>query len=159
MITRELLREVEIFKGLSDEQIEKLLPLARAETFRKGDAIFRERDPASKIYIVLSGVVEVGRTMRPEGRFLRLARLERGQMLGELALFDDAPRSSGAVAALVPETRVGSWEIQALHALFEQDPALANRVLRSLVKRLAHRLRATAEGLMALLKAFDGSRE
>ncbi len=156
MITREFLREVEIFRGLSDEQADKLLKLAREEVFRKGDVVFRERDPGTKIYIVLAGVVEICKTGRGgDAKSLRLTRLERGEIFGELLLFDDAPRSATAQAAVSPETRVAAWEIPALRALFDQDAALSNRVLRAIVGKLSQRLRATSDAVMTLLRTLD----
>ncbi len=155
MITHEFLREVHIFKGLTDEQAGRILNLAKLETFKKGETIFRERDPGKKVYAVVSGVVEVGRSGRTDGKFLRLARLERGELLGELVLFEEAPRSATAVAVLVPETRLAAWEIAALRAMLEQDPVLANRVLRSLTVKLAQRLRATSDAMLALLRMMD----
>lgn len=157
MITREFLREVEIFRGLTDEQTAKLLTLAREETFKKGDAIFREREPGGKVYAVLSGVVEIGRTTKADGRFLRLTRLERGEVFGELVLIDDEPRSATAMAAVCPETHVAVWDTSALRTLLDQDAALANRLLRALVGKLAQRLRVTSDAVMTLLRTLDYS--
>lgn len=155
MITKEFLKDVEIFKALPDDQRAKLAGLARAETFKKGDAIFRERESGGKVFVVMSGVVEVGRFGRADGRFTRLARLERGEIFGELALVEDAPHSASAIAAVCPETRVGVWETSALRTLLAEDAPLANAVLRALVVKLSHRLRGASEAVLTLLRTLD----
>ncbi len=155
MMTKEFLREVEIFKALSDDQRAKLAGLARAETFKKGDVIFREREPGGRLYVVISGVVDIGRAACGDGRFVRLTRLERGEVFGELALVEDSPHSATAVAGVCPETRVGVWETTTLRTLLSEDPALANVVLRALVGKLSKRLRSASEAVLTLLRTLD----
>jgi CRP-like cAMP-binding protein len=133
MITLELLRDVELFRDLAPAELAKILPLAREETYRKDDVVFRERDAADKLYVVLSGVVEIGRAGR-DARPVRLVRLERGEAFGEMGLFDGGARSATAVAALVPETRVASFAAAA--------------------RKLSMRLRATGDALFSVLRTL-----
>lgn len=151
VISAETLREVDLFRGLTPEELAAVLALAREEVLKKDQLLFRERDPGDKLYVVLSGVIEIGRASA-DGRRVRLVRLERGEVFGELPMFDEGIRSASATAVIVPETHVAAWSFADLSALFDRNPALACKVMRSLSKKLSVRLRATTDGLFALLK-------
>ena len=67
------------------------------KTFYKDDYIFREGDPAYAAYLIRAGQVHIIRFRDDEE--VVLATLGKGQLFGELALIDSAPRSADAVAA------------------------------------------------------------
>jgi CRP/FNR family transcriptional regulator, cyclic AMP receptor protein len=106
--------------------------LASAETpvrsFKAGETIFAEGDPAQEFYVVQRGRVEI----RQSGRVLDT--VAEKSIFGEMALIDHAPRAASAVAAtdvdLVP---VG--ERQFLF-LVSQTPHFALNVMRVLARRL-----------------------
>ena len=83
-----------------------------------------------------------------------LARLERGDILGEVSAFDGAPRTATASAAVTPETRVAVWDMEDFHAFMAARPAVAADILRRLVKTLGDRLRRTSEAVQVLLRAL-----
>jgi len=151
MLSADSFRDVDLFRGFGPAELELLVPIAKEELLKKDQTLFRERDPGDRLFVVLSGVVEIGRTSGGERR-IRLARLERGEMFGELSMFDEGPRSASATAAIVPETRVVSWSFADLNALFEKHPAVGLKVMRTLSRKLSVRLRATTDGLYALLR-------
>lgn len=150
MISRDFLRSVELFAALQDADAEALAALAKEEVFRKGQPVFRERDPGGKIYVVLSGVVEVTKSS-PGVRAHPVARLERGEVLGEMAAFDGGPRSAAATAAVVPETRLASWDQEDFHGFLSSRPQAATLVLGALLRKMSRRLRATSEAVQTLL--------
>lgn len=101
---------------------------ATAREFRAGDVIFSQGDPATELFVIQSGQVEI----RLGNRLLETVP-ERG-IFGEMALADNSPRSATAVAAtdvkLVP---VG--EKQFLF-LLGHTPFFALNVMRVLARRL-----------------------
>jgi glutaminase len=153
MTARPFIRDVELFRDLTDAQVARLADSARAETARKGEVIYRDGDPADRLYAIHSGVVEIGRTGRG-GRFVRLARLERGEAFGALGLLDGGTRVGTALAAVVPETRLVSWDAAALEKIIAEDPALGQILLRVIAARLAGRLRAASDAVFTLLQAL-----
>ena len=93
-----------------------------SRTFNAGDVIFKEGDDAkSEAFLVHEGKVEVRKNLGGKDTLLRV--LGKGELLGELALFRNAPRSASAVAAeavtllLIPANR--------LEAMVRTNPALA----------------------------------
>jgi CRP-like cAMP-binding protein len=102
-------------------------------TFKPGEYIFREGDDArGEAYMVHEGRVEVRRKFGEEERVLRV--LGQGDLLGDLALFRNAPRSASAVAAdpvtliLIPSNR--------LEHLVRSNPTLAMALIKQLASRM-----------------------
>ncbi len=157
MITRDFLKSVEIFAALSPEDAEALAAVGREEVYKKGQAVFREREAAEKLYVVVSGVVEVTKAAPGDARVHRLARLERGEVLGEISTFDRGPRSATASAALVPETRLVSWTIADFQAFLSKHPQAAATIMTALLRKMGQRLRQASEGIHTLLRALEGS--
>ncbi len=78
---------------------EQSAPARRLEqkTFEKGDVIFQEGDAGDMAYIIDSGNVDILKEM--QGETVSLARLQPGEIFGEMALVDESPRMASAVAA------------------------------------------------------------
>ena len=153
MITREFLKSVELFSGLSPVDADALASLAQEEVFQKGQTVFRERDPGGKLYLVVSGVVEISKAASGAGP-LTLARLGRGEVLGEIAAFDGGPRSATAVAGVVAETRLASWDVAAFHRFVAARPQAGLLLLTGLLRKLGARLRQTSEAVQTLVRAL-----
>ena len=117
--------------------------------FKPGEFIFREGDDAKgQAFMVQDGKVEIRRHFGDEDRVLRV--LGKGDLLGDLALFRNAPRSANAVAAepvtllLIPSDR--------LEHLVRSNPALAIAIIKQLATRMLEaedRARAAEERLRA----------
>ncbi len=103
--------------------------------FKQGEVIFHEGDPASVLYVIKSGRVDV-----TSGNRL-LATLTENGIFGEMALIDKEPRSATVTAATDVEI-VAVDERQFLF-LVSQTPFFALKVMRSLV----HRLRVANKGV------------
>ena len=157
MITRDFLKSVEIFAALSDEDLGALAAIGAEEVYKKGQPIFREREPAEKLFVVVSGVVEVVKSAPGDARIHRLARLERGEILGEISAFDRGPRSATAVAAVVPETRLLAFALAEFQAYLAKRPQAAIPIQAALLRKMGQRLRQASEGIHTLLRALEGS--
>ena len=103
------------------------------KTFKPGEMIFREGDDAKgEAFMVHEGKVEIRRQFGGEDRVLRV--IGKGDLLGDLALFRNAPRSANAVAAdavtlmVIPSNR--------LEHLVRSNPALALALIKQLASRM-----------------------
>jgi CRP/FNR family transcriptional regulator, cyclic AMP receptor protein len=101
---------------------------APIRSFKAGEVIFRQGDPADELYIVKSGKVEI----RLGNRLLDT--LPELSIFGEMALIDHSPRSATAVAA-TDATVVPVSEKQFLF-LVSRTPHFALNVMRVLAQRL-----------------------
>lgn len=102
--------------------------------FNQGQVIFREGQEGSYACIVNSGEVDVFKEV--EGKPVRLARLGRGAVFGEMALIGDEKRTASVVAATFTEVVV--LERQRFRHTLESSNPLVQSVIRGLVERLAH---------------------
>jgi CRP/FNR family transcriptional regulator, cyclic AMP receptor protein len=101
---------------------------APSRSYKAGEVIFREGDPAEELFIIKSGKVEI----RLGNRLLDT--LPELSIFGEMALIDHGPRSATAVA-LTDATIVPVGEKQFLF-LVSRTPHFALNVMRVLVQRL-----------------------
>ena len=129
----------ELFAGVPAEDVQRVLGVARRRTFRRGEIVFHEADPADSLHLVVSGRFAVRRTT-PLGEDALLAVRGPGEAFGELALVSpDADRSATVYALESAETMcVRRGEFDRLRAV---HPA----VDRVLVTLLAHELRRMNE--------------
>jgi len=104
-------------------------------TFNPGDVIFREGDDAKgEAFMVHVGKVEIKKLIAGEERLIN--SIGKGSLLGEFALFRNAPRSATAIAAepltliVIPSNR--------LDHMVRSNPALASAIIKDLANRMLH---------------------
>lgn len=146
MSVAELLRRIELFAGLTSEQIERIAALGREVIYNAGDVIIHEGDPSNELYIICSGMVEVGVAsgMIPdipgEPRLSSLVHLGQGQMFGEMALVDQGARSA-TVRCIEDGTTLYVIPHQDFWALCEGDHHIGFIVMRNIAADLSFKLR------------------
>ena len=108
-------------------------------SFAKGDVIFEESRDADAAFLITKGEVEIRTGTRSDAPRV-VAKLEKGTIVGEMALFDNSPRTGAAVAAgPVEAIRISRDAFRA--RLEGMDP-----VMRSIVLMMVKRTRQlTAE--------------
>ncbi|MFZ5443142.1 MAG: cyclic nucleotide-binding domain-containing protein [Myxococcota bacterium] len=124
------LRSVPVFRNLSPEDLMKLAEIATAATYAEGQVIFRKGDPGDVLCVMVSGRVEI----RNDGRVI--ATQQANDFFGELALFDQEPRSADAVC--VADTVLLEIGGADLEALMERRPEISREIIRVLARRLRH---------------------
>ncbi|MEM8699355.1 MAG: Crp/Fnr family transcriptional regulator [Pseudomonadota bacterium] len=129
----DLLGGAEIFEGFSGQALADLAELGRRRTIERGVHLFTLGDPGDALYGVLGGRVLLTR-VTSEGKEIALAAMERGDIFGELALIDGAPRSTDAVMAEAGEIYV--LERRIFQSALRQQPDMALALLSVLSKRL-----------------------
>lgn len=98
---KSLLEAVPPFSDFSPEELEDVLRRVQRRTYRANDTIFREGDPPTFVYYVLSG--EVILTLTSEDRRISIGKFGAGRLLGIQTIFDDGPQFLSA-AAMTPVT-------------------------------------------------------
>lgn len=141
-----IVRSAPLFAALDDDGKQAVLDSMTQEDYHRGSTVFREGDQGDRLFIISSGKVKVGHASG-DGRENLLAVLGPGETLGELSLFDPAPRNATATA--VAETTLYSLTQQDLYRVLAQRPEVARHLLAS----LARRLRKTNDALADLVFA------
>ena len=97
------LAAIPFFGGLDPEALERLAASMRSRRFRRGEVIFHIGDPGDALFVIVSGEVKISLPSETGDEAI-LATLRPGDVFGELALLDGAPRSASASALMPTET-------------------------------------------------------
>ena len=138
------------FGPLGPREIENLEEQAQWVTVRRGEALFRQGDPADGWYIVMSGRLQILR--RDElGDLKTLGEIGRGDSVGELSLLSGEPRVATPYA--LRDTELVRFSSESFHALIDRYPQALKTLTRTLIQKsivAPHALRPEA-GEHALL--------
>jgi len=134
----ELVKQIPLFKSLSEEDIADLSTSIRLLSLKQGQALFHKGDEGTALYIVKSGTIKIVLPSRI-GDEIIVTIFSEGDFFGEMALLDGEPRSSDAIA-------IESSEVFVLKRndflLFLQSNINA---IESILSLLSRRLRSTDE--------------
>jgi CRP/FNR family cyclic AMP-dependent transcriptional regulator len=128
-----------LLAGVPDEDVRQVLSIARRRTFKRGEVVFHEADPADSLHLVVSGRFAIHRTTSLGEEALLVVRTP-GEAFGELALVSAESRRSATVYALEP-----AETMCVLRRDFDRLRSSHPSVDRILVSLLAHELRRTDE--------------
>lgn len=144
----QFIRSIPLFALIEPGDMGEVLRLFRPAELSVGEVLFREGEPGKAMYVLGEGAeVSVLTTAvgRPEPVVVAHGRC--GDVIGEMALVDDGPRSGSAVV-----TRAGHAHVvdaQEFHAMRGTFVPAAFKILRKISLDLCLRLRATNERIVA----------
>jgi CRP/FNR family transcriptional regulator, cyclic AMP receptor protein len=137
------LAKVGLFEHLNPKFIKGLASIATERTFKAGEYLMRQGESGIGLFIILSGKVRVEKS-DSSGKSVEIAANGPGDILGEMAVFDGAPRSASVAADGETTCLVlASWEF---NAFLKAHPEAALELLPIVVKRF----RETNDALIGL---------
>lgn len=133
------LASASLFAGLTGEALDAIRPLMRPRSFAAQEPLCRAGEPGESLFIIARGLAHV---LFGEGEEQQvIARLRRGDVVGEMSLLSGEPRSA-TVLAVVP-TEVLELDRATFSALLAAHPVMLDNLVRLLRERLmASNLRA-----------------
>ncbi len=135
MIKVSALRAVPLFVELGDADLERLAQRSTVVALDPDDQLFAEGELGDTAFVIVKGSVEI--TKRSGDRDVHLATRMAGEVIGEMALLQDAPRSATARA-------VGETELIAIpRAEIDELLATSSEAVRALFKVLLERWQST----------------
>ncbi len=140
----EHLRRVEIFGGLTDEDMLQLASLCRVQKMGANQAVFNEGDDGDELIIIIEGCVRVSLITRSAQGSMTpstINMLYKGQSFGEMVLLGGATRSA-TVTCVDPCTLLIIRE-RDFASLCERNPRIGYRVMRNMASDLAYKLRSS----------------
>jgi CRP-like cAMP-binding protein len=137
-ITPGMLRRVKALADLSDDQLERFIEFMEPQTVRQWTQIVKQGDIDDSMYLVLDGELRV--RLMIGGKETILATLAAGECFGEIALFDQGPRSADVLAN--KDSVVLKVSSEAFDKLRREAPELCAPILFAISKTLAARIRA-----------------
>jgi signal transduction histidine kinase len=138
--TYRVIRQVPVFAELSDAEAEQLWLASKRQTVAPGELLIKEGAPGGSLYIILNGSLEV--TKRDGDHEITLATRRECDVLGEMSLLEDTPRTASVRATETSELLVVDRD--AFRQLLARHPDAAATLLRT----VAGRLRSTESSLV-----------
>jgi CRP/FNR family cyclic AMP-dependent transcriptional regulator len=137
--------EWRLLHGVPEEEVRRLLEVARRRTFRRGEVVFHRDDPADSMHLIVKGRFAV-RVMTPLGEQATIAIRGPGEGFGEMALVGRGGRRSATVEALVEAETFCVYEAE-FQRLRREHPGV-NELLEGF---LANEVRVLNERLLEAL--------
>jgi CRP-like cAMP-binding protein len=129
-----LLRELDLFEGLSDADIEAIGHATTMTRCQRGYMVLSPDDPPDRVHILKRGRVRVYR-VTPDGKQLTLDIYEKGTILGDMAFLGQA-RVPEAYAETLGEAVICTITPDELRRLIERYPAIGVNIISHLSRRL-----------------------
>ena len=143
MDKEQALSKVPIFENLNPKYVKGIAGIATERTFKPGEYLMKQGESGIGLFVILSGKVRIEKN-DASGKSVEIAENGPGEIMGEMAVFDGAPRSASVVA--VQETTclvLASWEF---NSFLKTYPEAALELLPIIVRRF----RETNDALIGL---------
>ena len=122
-----------VMSVLSDEELERLIPLLTERTFRSRQMLFQAGDPAERVYLLLKGRVKIYQVAE-NGKEIILDVVGKGGVVGDMAIVEDGERI--ACAAAIDDTVAVSISWEDFSHLMQQSPKLGFAMMELMARRL-----------------------
>ena len=103
-----------------------------AVTFQKNEIIFCEYEPGDTFYLIQSGRVGIVKIMDDIEKTIDV--LQPGEIFGEMAILEEAPRSATAVA--MDAVKALEFTRENFEILMQGNPQIAVKLLKLFTKRI-----------------------
>jgi len=126
------LARVALFKDLPRRDLQALAASARERKYGAGETLIRQGDTGAGLFILVDGKVRV--FQQAEGGERDLGVYGAGDVLGEMALLDDQPRTA-SIVAMEPTTAllIPIWDFR---VTLKENPEISIQLLAVLSQRL-----------------------
>ncbi len=144
------LSEMDILAEFSEEEIRILNGMVYRETYRQGEVIIKQGDRNRDLFLLTCGTVSAKLSIRNKGHGRRLNSINSGVSFGEIAMFDNKPRSVDVVAD--EDVKIYRLPYAQFRVLQEQEPLIANKLVMNMALILSTRLRSSTQEIAELLE-------
>ena len=140
------LKTVKLFESMTPEQLKILTNISEEMTFKAGEELFQEGDPADFLYVIVDGEIDIVKNHGDPDQ-VRLAVLGEKKSFGEMALFGSEGRSASAVASA--DSTFLAMRKEHLLLLIRENPAISTTIVFQLANiiRDNNRQQSMLEGL------------
>lgn len=146
------MRSVPFFRGLSNEQLQRLAVISTANYYKKEQKILCEGEISKRLHIILEGNVKVYKTQELIGK------LQKFDSLGEMSLALQQHKHT-ATAIAVSNVKTIAFEYKDLKDLSEVRPDIALVIYKNLTTGLAEKLDNMNNDLLRLKQGENSCKE
>ena len=133
--TTDQLKKIDWFDDLPDKMLEALSQSVYKRKLDPNEYLFHKGDKGDSLFVINAGLVKVV-TEDAQGSEVVLNQVGTGEIIGEMALLDNEPRSAGVVA--LNDTEVLELKRDDFMKVLKQQPDLALSVIRNFSARLRY---------------------
>jgi len=146
----EVLRNVELFEGASDDLLSQVAEIAEEKIFSLGEMIFEEGEKAKWVYFLLAGKVRISIDLTSKPTYITVAMIDEPNLtFGWSGIV--APYRYTATATCEVETRVLAIPGIKFEEILEQSPECGCSVMKKLTELISSRLRNSRMTLLRTL--------
>ncbi|HEX2965442.1 MAG TPA: cyclic nucleotide-binding domain-containing protein, partial [Syntrophorhabdaceae bacterium] len=142
------LKNTELFKALSNEDLEKLSNKLKERVYPLNTAIVREGASGDAMFIIKNGKVEIRKKEQMLGVDITIATLGNGACFGEMALLTGKPRSATVMA--VGATEVFVLEKRDFDLLLMEHPTMSLALNKIVAERIEEMNTQKSMGVVSL---------
>ncbi|MGO4888446.1 Crp/Fnr family transcriptional regulator [Anaerobacillus sp. MEB173] len=135
MLVKDIVGQIPLFKGLSEDTTMALNDIVKVKTVRKGEVLFQDYDKASAIFFINKGKVRLSKCTS-DGKEITLGIRMSGQMFAEVALFAKSEMTYPATATILEQGSVSYIQNEDLEKFISNRPDLAMEIFRVMADRL-----------------------
>jgi signal transduction histidine kinase len=133
-MSTEFLQRLPLFAGLSEGDLSWLEERSETVDIHPGELLMAEGSPGDALYIVLDGEFEISKHSGQQE--VVIARRGSGEVIGEMSLLEEVPRSASVRA--LRDSRLFKISQSVFLQLLSSSPAAALAILHTVTSRLRH---------------------
>jgi HEAT repeat protein len=127
------LRRVALFADLAPADLKAIASIAGEQFYSDGDAIMRQGEPGTEMYIIASGEVRVMSKLANE-EMKEVARRTEGEVIGEMAIISHEPRTATLLAS--GDVRTLCIDQRQFESIIRERPETSLAIMRVLIARV-----------------------
>ena len=122
-----------VMNVLTDEELERLIPLLSERRFKPRQVLFSAGDPPERVYLILKGRIKIYQVAE-NGKEIILDVVGKGGVVGDMAIVEDGERI--ACAQAIDETVAASISWEDFSHLLHSSPRLGFAMAELMARRL-----------------------
>lgn len=146
-----LINNIELFRGLSVEEISVIADEAIERDYEEGELLFAENNPRKEIFLIAEGKVELFKSTA-FGEEQRITFFTKYDFLGEGSLMEDSPHSTSARAFERSKVLAINSE------LFRSSGSIAVVILSNITKVVSRRMRYANTKMMNATTQYESGK-
>ncbi|MCA9916774.1 MAG: GNAT family N-acetyltransferase [Anaerolineales bacterium] len=141
-------RDMSVFHGLEEGELEKIAGLCQIQHYAVGDVLVRAGERGENFYMVLEGALDI---FAEQGHLL--GHIHQGDFLGEISLV--LRQAYGATAVAKTPVKIAALKYDDFEHLINRYPRIGLNVMRNIATSLGQRVGAVNERLVTLTSLRD----
>jgi CRP/FNR family cyclic AMP-dependent transcriptional regulator len=144
------LRDVDIFAGFTDDELEQVAKLCHYCNYRVGEHCSIQGMISDELKILIDGKVDIEMRVEvpPSAQTLRIATLTRGILDFSAFLEPHTPTTS---AICIENAETICIKVKYLDTIFQERPSIEHKMMKNIVKIMGFRYRASRTQLARLV--------